>query len=152
AVVAIRTGLLGQRWAVRPGPRRPRAAEEPPGRRRQHRLRECQRGPAAPGPADPLQPRGDVARRVSPTGNPKLEHLPANRGRGEAELRGVIGVWKGAARPLGTDVRRPFCDWARTVGGILKANGLADFLGDYGARRTADDSLRRGVGAAGRRP
>ena len=51
-----------------------------------------------------LKPIGNIADRVSPIGNPKLEFLPANRVRIEAELRGMIEKWKAAGRPLDTTV------------------------------------------------
>src|SRR5262249_33727160 len=37
-----------------------------------------------------LNPTGDVAQRLSPIGNPKLEYLPTHRDRIEAELHGLI--------------------------------------------------------------
>ncbi len=55
-----------------------------------------------------LDPVGDVAARVSPIGNPKLEFLPGHRDRIEAELRGMVERWKAAGRPLDTKVRHPF--------------------------------------------
>jgi hypothetical protein len=97
-----------------------------------------------------LTPRGDVARRESPIGNPKLEYLPAHRERIEAELRGMVEKWKEAGRPLDTAVRHPFTEWARTVGGILLANGFADFLGNYSLRKTHDDPVRQALGLLGR--
>ena len=39
--------------------------------------------------------------------------------------------------------------WAKTVGGILKANGFTDFLANYGQRKTSDDPLREGLGILG---
>jgi hypothetical protein len=86
---------------------------------------------------------------VVPIGNPKLEFLPANRDRIEAELRGMVERWKQAGKPPDTDARHPFSEWARTVGGILKVNGFRDFLGNYGLRKTADEPLRRGLGLLG---
>src|SRR5262249_50240369 len=47
-----------------------------------------------------LNPVGNVADRESPIGNPKLEYLPANRTRIEAELHGMIEKWKEAGQPL----------------------------------------------------
>jgi hypothetical protein len=96
-----------------------------------------------------LEPVGNVADRESPIGNPKLEYLPAHRERIEAELRGMVETWKEAGRPLDSTVRHPFTDWARTVGGILAANGFHDFLGNYSLRRTADDPVRRALGQLG---
>jgi hypothetical protein len=96
-----------------------------------------------------LDPVGDVADRKSPIGNPKLEYLPAHRERIEAELRGMVERWKAAGRPLDDDVRHPFGDWARTVGGILRVNGFEHFLANYSLRKTADDPLRHALGLLG---
>jgi hypothetical protein len=96
-----------------------------------------------------LTSSGDVANRVTPIGNPKREFLPANRDRIVAELRGMVERWKDAGRPLDEDVRHPFGSWAKTVGGILKVNGFAAFLANYGHRKTADDPVRRGLGLIG---
>ena len=92
---------------------------------------------------------GNIADRVSPIGNPKLEYLPAHCEQIEAEFRGMIERWKEKGRPLDQTIRHPFTDWARTVGGILMVNGFADFLANYSQRRTADDPLRRGLGILG---
>jgi hypothetical protein len=96
-----------------------------------------------------LAPVGDIQDRVSPIGNPKLEFLPQNRDRIEAELRGMIEKWKEAGRPLDGTVRHPMSPWARTIGGILKVNGLEDFLANYGARKSADDPVREALGILG---
>ena len=98
-----------------------------------------------------LNPVGNIADRVSPIGNPKLEYLPAHCEQIEAEFRGMIERWKEKGRPLDQTIRHPFTDWARTVGGILMVNGFADFLANYSQRRTADDPLRRGLGILARR-
>src|SRR5271157_2977626 len=92
---------------------------------------------------------GNVADRVSPIGNPRLEYLPANRERIAAELRGMIERWKAAGQPLDEDVRHPFSVWAKLVGGILRVNGFRDLLGNYGVRKTVDDTLRQGLGLLG---
>jgi hypothetical protein len=96
-----------------------------------------------------LDPVGNVADRQSRIGNPKLEYLPANRERIEAELRGMVEKWKESDRPLDLQARHPFTDWARVVGGILKCNGFTDFLGNYSLRRTADDPVRKALGVLG---
>jgi hypothetical protein len=96
-----------------------------------------------------LNPVGDVADRHPKIGNPKLEFLPANRARIEAELRGMIERWKAAGRPRDTTVRHPMGDWARTVGGIMGLNGFKGFLHNYKLRKTADDPLRQGLGLLG---
>jgi hypothetical protein len=89
-----------------------------------------------------LAPRGNVQSRQSPIGNPKLEFLPANQERIEAELRGMIERWKNCDRPLDESAKHPMTPWARTIGGILKANGFADFLANYETRMTLDDPIR----------
>jgi hypothetical protein len=96
-----------------------------------------------------LNPVGNVADRVSPIGNPRLEYLPANRERIAAELRGMIDRWKAAGKPLDENVRHPFSVWAKRVGGILRVNGFSNFLGNYGVRKTVDDPLRKGLGLLG---
>ena len=96
-----------------------------------------------------LHPKGDVANRESPIGNPKLEFLPAHREEIAAELRGMIDMWLEMGEPLDEEVRHPFGPWAKVVGGILKVNEFTDFLGNYGKRRTADDPLRHGLGLIG---
>ena len=97
-----------------------------------------------------LAPVGNVADRVSPIGNPRLEFLPANGARVEAELHGMVARWVAAGQPLDQAARHPFTDWARTVGGILRCSGFEGFLANYGARRTADDPVRRALGLLGR--
>ena len=92
---------------------------------------------------------GNVADRACPIGNPRHEYLPANRERIAAELRGMIERWKAAGQPLDEDVRHPFSVWAKLVGGILRVNGFRDFLGNYGVRKTVDDTLRQGLGLLG---
>jgi hypothetical protein len=96
-----------------------------------------------------LQPVGNVADRETPIGNPKLEYLPANRDRIEAELRGMVERWKREGQPLDKSVRHPFGPWAQAIGGILQVNGFSDFLGNYLERRTSDDPLRKALGQLG---
>jgi hypothetical protein len=96
-----------------------------------------------------LNPVGNVADRESPIGNPMLEYLPKNREQIEAELRGFVEKWKAAGCPLDVNVRHPFRDWSRTVGGILLANGFTDFLGNYAFRKTCDEPVRAGLGLLG---
>jgi hypothetical protein len=93
-----------------------------------------------------LAPKGDVQDRRTPLGNPKLEFLPQNRERIEAELRGLIERWKKAGCPLEGTVRHPMTPWARAIGGILKVNGFSDFLGNYHIRKMADDPLHEALG------
>jgi hypothetical protein len=96
-----------------------------------------------------LSPVGEVTTRTSPIGNPRYEFLPANQDRIAAELRGMVERWKDAGEPLDEDARHPFTPWARTVGGILAANGFSDFLSNYGTRKANDDPVRRGIGLLG---
>jgi hypothetical protein len=96
-----------------------------------------------------LSPKGDVASRRPAIGNPKLEFLPANQGRIEAELRGLVERWKEAGMPLDEEVQHPFTQCARVVGGILGNAGFRDFLQNYSARRTIDDPRRAGLGLLG---
>ena len=96
-----------------------------------------------------LNPKGHVAERNSPIGNPKLEFLPKYRTKIAAELRGMIHRWKIAGMPPDYSIRHPFSEWASTVGGILKANGIDGFLGNYAKRRVADDPLRSAIGRLG---
>jgi hypothetical protein len=96
-----------------------------------------------------LSPLGDVADRVSPIGNPRLEYLPANRDRIAAELLGMVERWKAVGQPLDEEVRHPFTVWAKRIGGILRVNGFRGFLANYGVRKTVDDPLRQGLGVLG---
>jgi len=92
-----------------------------------------------------LAPKGNVQDRQSSIGNPKLEFLPQNRERIEAELRGMIERWKNLGRPLDETVKHPMTPWGQTIGGILKVNRFTDFLANYGARMSADDPIREAL-------
>jgi len=92
-----------------------------------------------------LAPKGSVHDRVSPIGNPKLEFLPQNRDRIEAELRGMIERWKEADCPLDESIKHPMKPWARTIGGILKVNGFDHFLENYAGKRITDDPIRTAI-------
>ncbi|MCY2987856.1 MAG: hypothetical protein NTY19_08350 [Planctomycetota bacterium] len=96
-----------------------------------------------------LNPVGDVARRESPIGNPKLEYLPAHREEIASELRGLIARWKAEGQPLDDTAKHPFSGWARTIGGILMVAGFKGFLGNLRVRKTEDDPLRSGLGLLG---
>ena len=85
----------------------------------------------------------------SPIGNPRLEFLPAHQEQIRAELRGMIERWKSAGRPLDTDIRHPFSEWAKTIGGILQVSGYQSFLANYHERKVADDPQRRALGLLG---
>ncbi len=96
-----------------------------------------------------LNPTGNVEDRGSQIGNPKLEYLPKYREEIEGELHGMIETWDKAGRPLDTSVKHPFSTWAQVIGGILKANGFTDFLGNYGERKAGDDPIRHRLGLLG---
>lgn len=96
-----------------------------------------------------LCPRGDVANRESAIGNPRWEYLPRHRDQIQAEIRGMVKRWKDQGRPLDEDVRHPFTAWARTIGGILIANGFNGFLANYSLRATEDDPTRNALGLLG---
>ena len=61
----------------------------------------------------------------------------------------MIERWKAAGKPLDETAKHPFTAWARTVGGILKANGFQDFLASDMQRRTEDDPVREALGLLG---
>lgn len=96
-----------------------------------------------------LAPHGDVHDRETAIGNPKLEFLPENRDRIEAEFRGMIETWKQLGCPLDDSIKHPMSRWAKVIGGILKVNGFADFLANYGTRKTADDPIREALSILG---
>jgi hypothetical protein len=96
-----------------------------------------------------LTPDGDVQARRTPIGNPKLDYLPTHRARIAAELRGMIETWKEAGMPLDDAVEHPMTSWAKTVGGILRVSGYADFLENFRQRKTSDDPLRTGLAILG---
>ncbi|GAB4138405.1 MAG: hypothetical protein Tsb009_06610 [Planctomycetaceae bacterium] len=96
-----------------------------------------------------LAPNGDVHDRPTPIGNPKLEFLPKNRERIEAELRGMIERWKVEGCPHDESVKHPMSRWAKVVGGILKVNGFEEFLANYGTRKSADDPIREALSILG---
>ncbi|HEY7427514.1 MAG TPA: hypothetical protein VH682_24985 [Gemmataceae bacterium] len=90
-----------------------------------------------------LEPKGNIADRKSPIGNPKLEYLPQNQERIEAELHGMIARWVAAGRPIDRDAKHSFSQWAQVIGGILKVSNFGHFLANNLMRKTADDPLRR---------
>jgi len=92
-----------------------------------------------------LEQVGDISNRVSAIGDPRNEFLPANRAEIEAELCGLIENWKDAGSPLDDSVKHTMREWARTLGGILKANGFEEFLGNWGLQRSVNDSEREAL-------
>jgi hypothetical protein len=96
-----------------------------------------------------LAPKGSIHERQSPIGNPKLEFLPQNRQRIDAELRGMIEGWRKAGCLQDETVKHFMTRWAKTVGGILKHNGFTDFLGNQQTRKAVDDPIRRAIGILG---
>lgn len=96
-----------------------------------------------------LAPRGSIHDQESPIGNPKLEFLPDNRYRIEAELRGILDRWRVAGMPLDKTVKHPMKPWAQTVGGILLVNGFKGFLQNQRRRRTADNPITEALAILG---
>jgi hypothetical protein len=96
-----------------------------------------------------LAPQGNVHDRKPRIGNPKLEYLPKYQLQIEAELLGMIERWKKAGQPLDESIRHPMSPWARTVGGILRANGFSDFLENYGSTKLVNDPIREALGILG---
>ncbi|MHB8972762.1 MAG: hypothetical protein ACYC3X_20670 [Pirellulaceae bacterium] len=96
-----------------------------------------------------LSPVGNVEDRENPIGNPKLEFLPQNIDRIQAELHGMIQRWKVAGCPMDEKVKHSMTPWARTIGGILKLAGFQDFLANCSTRKTTDDSVREAIGILG---
>jgi hypothetical protein len=92
-----------------------------------------------------LAPKGDVHERKSPIGDPKLEFLPQNRDKIAAELHGMILRWRLAGSPLDETVQHPMRLWARTIGGILKVSGFAEFLANYQSCRATEDPTREAL-------
>lgn len=92
-----------------------------------------------------LEQIGDISQRKSDIGDPRNEFLPAHKDEIEAELCGMIENWKEAGRPLDESARHPMREWARTVGGILKANGFDDFLANWSFQRSVNDSTREAL-------
>ena len=99
-----------------------------------------------------LAPKGDIHIRhaESKIGNPRLVFLPDHKEDIAAEARGMIQKWVAAGKPPpDDDVRHPFSEWARTVGGILKVNGFKGFLQNYGTTRITNDPIREALGRLG---
>ncbi len=89
---------------------------------------------------------GSPHTRQSPLGNVRHEFLPANLPGIQAELCGLIENWKSKGMTLDTSARHPMTQWAQVIGGILKANGFADFLGNWNLQRNAADATREALG------
>ncbi len=92
-----------------------------------------------------LEQIGDIADRKSAIGDPRHEFLPAHRKKIESELCGMIENWKDAGYPLDETVKHPMTEWARTVGGIVKANGFGSFLGNWSLQRSVNDAVREAL-------
>jgi len=75
----------------------------------------------------------------------KLEWLPANQAKIEAELWGMIDRWDKAGKPLDDTVQFQMAPWAKTIGGILMVNGYKDFLGNFKAVRAAVSPIRQAI-------
>jgi len=97
-----------------------------------------------------LSPRGDVQERRSDIGNPKLQFLPQNRDRIDAELRGMIHRWKEVGCPLDESFKdHPMPDWAMSIGGILTVSGFTEFLGNRGVLRIQHDPVKEAIAILG---
>lgn len=89
---------------------------------------------------------GGVEDRPTPLGDLRHEFLPAHRMEIEAELCGMVETWKERGSPLDESVRHPMKAWARTIGGILKANGFDRFLSNWEYERSAQDRQTEALG------
>ena len=98
-----------------------------------------------------LHPVGNVADRVSPIGNPRLEYLPANRERIAAELRGMVERWKAAGQPLDQDVRHPFSVWASGSAASFGSMAIVASWGTTGCGRPWTTRYARVSGSWGSR-
>jgi hypothetical protein len=96
-----------------------------------------------------LDPRGDLDDRRPSIGDPKLEFLPANQRRIEAELNGIVERWKSEGCPLDQDAIHPMKPCVRVIGGILKASGFSGFLENRRLRGTVDDDMRAALAELG---
>ena len=92
-----------------------------------------------------LEVIGDIANRELTIGNPRHEFLPKYQAEIEAELCGLIENWKKRKCPKDASVKHPMTEWAQTIGGILKANGFKDFLGNWSYQRDANDVERESL-------
>lgn len=92
-----------------------------------------------------LEVIGDIAKRDLSIGNPRHEFLPKYQEEIEAELCGLVEKWKSAGSPKDASVKHPMTEWARTIGGILKANGFVGFLGNWSFQRDANDVERESL-------
>lgn len=86
-----------------------------------------------------LEPKGSITDRQSPIGNPKYQYLPRYREEIAAEVHGMIERWRAVGMPLDDSWYHPCTEWAHTIGGILKVNGVEDFLDNYADRRIVAD-------------
>jgi len=98
-----------------------------------------------------LVPTGDLEERLDRMKKElggldvKLEWLPANQGRIDAELWGMIDRWVKAGKPLDETVQFQMAPWAKTIGGILMVSGFKDFLGNFKAVRGAVSPIRQAI-------
>jgi hypothetical protein len=89
-----------------------------------------------------LSPKGNVAERVSPIGDPRWEYLPENRLSIQAELLGIVARWNSAGRQLATATKHTFKQWSQEVGGMLELAGFNSFLANHAEQRVANDPVR----------
>ena len=90
-----------------------------------------------------LELKGDIEKRKNLLGDVDIRgwYLPEHRTEIEAELCGMIETWKVAGKPLDESVKHPMREWAKTIGGILKANGFKDFLANWAMQKSAQDKI-----------
>lgn len=96
-----------------------------------------------------LSPKGDLASRKSPIGDPRSEFLPANALKIQAELLGIVERWNAERPPLDMNVNHTFKPWAQMIGGMLLVSGFKDFLANEAERRVETDPIREALAFLG---
>lgn len=96
-----------------------------------------------------LAPKGSITDRQNTIGNPRHQYLPHYREEIAAEVYGMIERWRVAGKPLDESRYHPCTEWAHTIGGILKVNGVEGFLGNYADRRVVADPIRNAIAVLG---
>lgn len=96
-------------------------------------------------PSGDLEERNERMKKELGGLDVKLEWLPANQGRIEAELWGMIDKWVKAGKPLDETVQYQMAPRAKTIGGILMVNGFKEFLGNVKAVRAAVNPIRQAI-------
>lgn len=96
-------------------------------------------------PSGDLEERLDRMKKELGGLDVKLEWLPANQSKIDAELWGMIDRWVKAGKPLDETVQYQMAPWAKIIGGILVVNGFTDFLGNFKATRAAVNPIRQAI-------